>query len=83
MKNEWNKHFTNYIRDLDSKKPVIWTGDLNVAPTELGKYDDIPIYRVYSRSMRIRITCASTYATLDVNAKTIALAPLMNRPCKC
>lgn len=35
-KKEWNVHFTKYIRDLDNKKPVIWTGDLNVAPTALG-----------------------------------------------
>ncbi|KAJ6623497.1 Endonuclease/exonuclease/phosphatase [Mycena sp. CBHHK59/15] len=34
-KKEWNTHFEAYIRDLDNKKPVIWTGDLNVAPTEL------------------------------------------------
>ncbi|KAF5380999.1 hypothetical protein D9615_004074 [Tricholomella constricta] len=34
-KKEWNVHFEAYIRDLDKKKPVIWTGDLNVAPTEL------------------------------------------------
>ncbi|KAL0946681.1 hypothetical protein HGRIS_012868 [Hohenbuehelia grisea] len=33
-KNTWNEHFTAYIRELDAKKPVIWTGDLNVAPTE-------------------------------------------------
>ena len=35
-KKEWNVHFEKYIRDLDKKKPVIWTGDLNVAPTALG-----------------------------------------------
>jgi len=34
-KKEWNVHFEKYIRDLDKKKPVIWTGDLNVAPTEM------------------------------------------------
>ncbi|KAG5647284.1 hypothetical protein DXG03_000820 [Asterophora parasitica] len=34
-KKEWNVHFEAYIRDLDKKKPVIWTGDLNVAPTEM------------------------------------------------
>ncbi|KAJ7120508.1 Endonuclease/exonuclease/phosphatase [Mycena crocata] len=34
-KKEWNRHFEAYIRDLDKRKPVIWTGDLNVAPTEL------------------------------------------------
>ncbi|KAJ7775072.1 Endonuclease/exonuclease/phosphatase [Mycena metata] len=35
QKKEWNIHFETYIRDLDKRKPVIWTGDLNVAPTEL------------------------------------------------
>ncbi|KAI0374874.1 hypothetical protein BV20DRAFT_961084 [Pilatotrama ljubarskyi] len=34
-KKEWNAHFEAYIRDLDRKKPVIWAGDLNVAPTAL------------------------------------------------
>ncbi|KAH0583726.1 DNA-(apurinic or apyrimidinic site) lyase [Termitomyces sp. J132] len=34
-KKEWNTHFDTYIRDLDKRKPVIWTGDLNVAPTEM------------------------------------------------
>ncbi|KAK2466796.1 hypothetical protein APHAL10511_001054 [Amanita phalloides] len=34
-KNQWNVHFTKHIRDLEKKKPVIWAGDLNVAPTEL------------------------------------------------
>ncbi|PSR75406.1 hypothetical protein PHLCEN_2v9164 [Hermanssonia centrifuga] len=36
-KKEWNVHFEKYIRDLDKKKPVIWTGDLNVAPTAIGR----------------------------------------------
>jgi exonuclease III len=35
-KNTWHEHFTAYIRDLDKKKPVIWMGDLNVAPTAIG-----------------------------------------------
>ncbi|KAM5535174.1 hypothetical protein V8D89_011110 [Ganoderma adspersum] len=34
-KKEWNEHFEAYIRDLDTKKPVVWSGDLNVAPTAL------------------------------------------------
>ncbi|THH17532.1 hypothetical protein EW146_g3296 [Bondarzewia mesenterica] len=34
-KKEWNTHFEVHIRDLDKKKPVIWGGDLNVAPTEI------------------------------------------------
>jgi len=29
----WNEHFTTYMRDLDKKKPVIWMGDVNVAPS--------------------------------------------------
>lgn len=35
-KKEWNIHFEKYIQDLDKQKPVIWAGDLNVAPTEMG-----------------------------------------------
>ncbi|TCD63626.1 hypothetical protein EIP91_005177 [Steccherinum ochraceum] len=31
----WNTHFETYLHSLDAKKPVIWGGDLNVAPTEL------------------------------------------------
>ncbi|PIL23983.1 hypothetical protein GSI_13734 [Ganoderma sinense ZZ0214-1] len=34
-KKEWNEHFEVYIRDLDTRKHVIWSGDLNVAPTAL------------------------------------------------
>ncbi|KAG9046056.1 hypothetical protein FS837_005176 [Tulasnella sp. UAMH 9824] len=30
---EWQRAFTAHIRHLDSQKPVIWAGDLNVAPT--------------------------------------------------
>jgi AP endonuclease-1 len=35
-KKAWNGAFENYIRSLDAQKPVIWLGDLNVAPTALG-----------------------------------------------
>ncbi|KAJ7905716.1 Endonuclease/exonuclease/phosphatase [Mycena olivaceomarginata] len=35
QKKEWNLHFETHLRDLDKRKPVIWTGDLNVAPTEI------------------------------------------------
>lgn len=38
VKKEWNVHFEKYIRDLDKIKPVIWTGDLNVAPAEIGAH---------------------------------------------
>lgn len=44
-KKEWNKHFTAYIRSLDQQKPVIWAGDLNVAPTEKGASVSIPACR--------------------------------------
>lgn len=33
-KKEWNTAFEQYLRELDAKKPVIWAGDFNVAPTE-------------------------------------------------
>jgi len=34
-KKAWNSAFETYIRSLDAQKPVIWLGDLNVAPTAL------------------------------------------------
>lgn len=40
-KREWNEHFEAYIRALDEKKGVIWAGDLNVAPGELGGHADL------------------------------------------
>lgn len=36
-KKAWNAAFESYIRSLDAQKPVIWLGDLNVAPTALGR----------------------------------------------
>lgn len=36
MKETWSEHFERYLRDLDTRKPVVWGGDLNVAPTALG-----------------------------------------------
>ncbi|KDQ17974.1 hypothetical protein BOTBODRAFT_104889 [Botryobasidium botryosum FD-172 SS1] len=33
VKEAWNVAFEAYIRTLDATKPVIWTGDLNCAPT--------------------------------------------------
>lgn len=33
--NEWDRHFRNYIKRLDRKKPVIVCGDLNVAHQEI------------------------------------------------
>ena len=41
-KNVWNEHFTAYMRDLDKKKPVIWMGDMNVAPTAKGRCLYVP-----------------------------------------
>ena len=32
---EFEEHLLNYLKMLDSKKPVIYTGDLNVAPEEI------------------------------------------------
>lgn len=33
---EWNKLFEEHLKNLDAKKPVILTGDLNVAHEEIG-----------------------------------------------
>jgi exonuclease III len=32
----WNQDFLAYIKKLDEQKPVIYTGDLNVAHKEIG-----------------------------------------------
>jgi len=33
----WDRDFTEYLKTLDKKKPVILCGDLNVAHKEIGK----------------------------------------------
>lgn len=38
----WNVAFELYLRQLDTVKPVIWTGDLNVVQTEKGKAFSFP-----------------------------------------
>jgi exonuclease III len=32
---QWDAAFLNYLKNLDSKKPVIWCGDLNVSSFNL------------------------------------------------
>jgi len=32
---KWNKDFLQYLKKLETRKPVIWTGDLNVAHEEI------------------------------------------------
>lgn len=32
-KKEWQRAFESHVRQLDDKKPVVWGGDVNVAPT--------------------------------------------------
>lgn len=34
---KWDVEFREYLKNLDSKKPVILVGDLNVAHNEIGK----------------------------------------------
>ena len=34
---EWDPAFKKYLEKLDKKKPVIMTGDLNVAHQEIGE----------------------------------------------
>lgn len=33
---KWDEEFRNYLKLLDIKKPVVLTGDLNVAHEEIG-----------------------------------------------
>ena len=40
---EWDVDFRAYLKTLDSKKPVILCGDLNVAHNEIGR-EDTPQY---------------------------------------
>lgn len=63
-KNTWNEHFTTYIRDLDKKKPVIWMGDLNVAPTEKGQ-----IVSVSLSSSKISTRSEQCEEKLEQNAR--------------
>jgi exodeoxyribonuclease-3 len=32
---QWDKDFLKFLKQLEKKKPVIWCGDLNVAHTEI------------------------------------------------
>jgi len=32
---EWDKDFLAYLKDLETRKPVVWCGDLNVAHNEI------------------------------------------------
>lgn len=70
-KKEWNVHFTKYMRELDMRKPVIWTGDLNVAPTELDlanpktNWNKTPGYTEVETSAFARILNPSSAAASD------------------
>lgn len=33
---KWDEEFRKYLKELDTKKPVVLTGDLNVAHEEIG-----------------------------------------------
>jgi exonuclease III len=35
---KWDRDFTEYLKKLDTKKPVIMCGDLNVSHTPVGTY---------------------------------------------
>ena len=38
---EWDSEFLKFIEDLETKKPVILCGDMNVAHNEIGKAIDM------------------------------------------
>lgn len=37
-RHEWEAHVVTKLEELDKEKPVIFTGDLNVAHNEIGKF---------------------------------------------
>lgn len=36
VKEKWMTAFHKYLQELDAKKPVVWAGDVNCAPTAKG-----------------------------------------------
>lgn len=41
---KWDEEFRNYLKKLDAKKPVVLTGDLNVAHQEIGKFKYFKVF---------------------------------------
>ena len=78
----WNHHFEAYIRDLDKKKPVIWTGDLNVAPTAVGTSSPllhtIVLYEMSSDLSNPKTNWNKTAGYTE--AETTAFANILNPP---
>ena len=44
--NEWDHDFMRYIRALEKRKPVVLTGDLNVAHNEIDIYDPAKHHKI-------------------------------------
>lgn len=79
-----NVHFESYIRDLDSKKPVIWMGDMNVAPTEIGKEDAFSIPYIYLIQSITRVDLANPKSNWNktpgyTEAETTAFKNILQR----
>lgn len=51
---EWNAIFLKYIKDLDAKKPIIYTGDLNCAHLEIGTKQTSEIF--HGRELAIELS---------------------------
>jgi exonuclease III len=41
---KWDPDLRNYVKELDSKKPVILCGDMNVSHQPVGRYTRIILY---------------------------------------
>lgn len=41
---KWDEEFRNYLKGLDTRKPVVLTGDLNVAHQEIGTIEYFLIF---------------------------------------
>jgi len=44
---KWDEAFRKYLKELDTKKPVVLTGDLNVAHEEIGIHFINFIFNIY------------------------------------
>ncbi|KAH9958306.1 Endonuclease/exonuclease/phosphatase [Russula dissimulans] len=78
----WNHHFECYIRELDKKKPVIWTGDLNVAPTAIGVF---PFLSCHDATLMASIDLSNPKTNWNktagyTEAETTAFANILNPP---
>ena len=67
---KWDEEFRTYLKELDTKKPVVLTGDLNVAHEEIGIFFIKFCFNIYFKlPLKCSITLYNVF--LDIaNPKT-------------